>query len=190
MATTTQQLKPIYTVNQGKLIIWLFIISIIMFFAAFTSAYLVRRAEGNWVEFEVPKIFYFSTFVLLLSSLSMHLSLKAAQANELGKLRNWISATTIGGILFLVLQVMGWQKLQASGIYVKGNPAESFYYVLTGAHFFHIISGLGVLIYAYYATFKNKINSKNVTQIEICATYWHFLDVLWIYIFVFLIFFR
>ena len=119
MATTTQQLKPIYTVNQGKLIIWLFIISIIMFFAAFTSAYLVRRAEGNWVEFEVPKIFYFSTFVLLLSSLSMHLSLKAAQANELGKLRNWISATTIGGILFLVLQVMGWQQLQASGIYVK-----------------------------------------------------------------------
>lgn len=186
----SQEVKPIYTVNPVKLIVWLFIISIIMFFAAFTSAYLVRRAEGNWVEFDIPMIFYISTFVLILSSVSMHLSVKAAKQDKISRLRTLIAFTTGAGILFLVLQVIGWLQLQNSGVYVKGNPAESFYYILTGSHFFHIISGLGVLLYAFYSTFKNKINKDNTDQIEICATYWHFLDVLWVYIFIFLIYFR
>ncbi len=185
-----QDIKPIYSVNPWKFIIWLFIISIIMLFAAFTSAYLVRRAEGNWTEFEIPVIFYISTAVLIISSLTMHLSVKAAKADQLAKLRTLITITTIGGIAFLVLQVLGWQQLQAAGVYVKGNPAESFYYVLTGVHFFHIITGLGVLLYAFYSTFKGKITAKNTTQIEVCATYWHFLDILWIYLFLFLIYFR
>ena len=190
MMAQTQNIKPIYTVNPWKFIIWLFIISIIMLFAAFTSAYLVRRAEGNWTEFEIPTVFFISTAVLILSSLSMHLSVKAAKRDEISKLRSLITVTTVSGIAFLVLQVLGWQKLQEAEVYVKGNPAESFYYVLTGVHFFHIISGLCVLLYAFYSTFKGKINAKNTTQIEVCATYWHFLDVLWIYLFLFLIYFR
>lgn len=190
MMASTQNIKPIYTVNPWKLIIWLFIISSIMLFAAFTSAYLVRRAEGNWTEFEIPGIFYISTIVLVLSSLTMHLSVNAAKKGNTSKLRTLISVTTVGGILFLILQILGWQKLQEAGVYVKGNPAESFYYVLTGTHFFHIVSGLGVLLYAFYSTFKGKITAKNTTQIEVCATYWHFLDILWIYLFLFLIYFR
>lgn len=186
----SQRVKPIYTVNPAKLIVWLFIVSIIMFFAAFTSAYLVRRSEGNWVEFDIPMIFYISTFVLILSSISMHLSVKAAKQDNIPRLRTLIAFTTAAGILFLVLQVLGWMQLQDSGVYVKGNPAESFYYILTGSHFVHIISGLGVLLYAFYSTFKNKINKDNTDRIEISATYWHFLDVLWVYIFIFLIYFR
>lgn len=185
-----QDIKPIYTVNPWKFIIWLFIISIIMLFAAFTSAYLVRRAEGNWVEFEIPIVFYISTIVLILSSYSMHLSVNSAKEGNEGKLKQWIVVTFISGVLFLVLQVIGWQNLQSAGVYVKGNPAESFYYILTGVHFFHIISGLAVLFYALISTFKGKITAGNTTQIEVCATYWHFLDVLWIYLFIFLIYFR
>ncbi len=185
-----QDIKPIYTVNPWKFIIWLFIISIIMLFAAFTSAYLVRRAEGNWTEFEIPFIFYISTAVLLVSSATMHLSVKAARRDQISRLRTLITVTAAGGILFLVLQVLGWQELQKAGVYVKGNPAESFYYVLTGMHLFHIITGLGVLLYAFYSTFKGKIRAENTTQIEVCATYWHFLDILWVYLFLFLIYFR
>ena len=187
---TAQEVKPIYTVNPWKFIIWLFIISIIMLFAAFTSAYLVRRAEGNWTEFEIPFIFYISTAVLLISSLTMHLSVKAARKDQLSGLRTLITVTAAGGIAFLVLQVVGWQELQQAGIYVKGNPAESFYYVLTGVHLFHIITGLCVLLFAFYSTFRGKIHAGNTTQIEVCATYWHFLDILWIYLFLFLIYFR
>ncbi len=185
-----QNIKPIYTVNPWKFIIWLFIISITMLFAAFTSAYLVRRAEGNWVEFEIPSIFYVSTAVLLLSSITMHLSVKAARKDDIVRLRRLITLTVVGGIAFLVLQVLGWQELQKAGIYVKGNPAESFYYILTGTHLFHIITGLGVLLYAFYSTFRGKIHAGNTTQIEVCATYWHFLDILWVYLFLFLIYFR
>ena len=190
MRTKTQNINPIYTVNPWKFIIWLFIISIIMLFAAFTSDYLVRRAEGNWTEFEIPVIFYISAAVLLISSVTMHLSVKAAKADNMARLRTLISVTVAGGIAFLVLQVLGWQELQKAGIYVKGNPAESFYYVLTGTHLFHIITGLGVLLYAFYSTFRGKINAGNTTQIEVCATYWHFLDILWVYLFLFLIYFR
>lgn len=186
----TQEIKPIYRVNPWKFIIWLFIISIIMLFAAFTSAYLVRRAEGNWTEFEIPSVFYISTAILLFSSLSMHLSVKAAKLGDQAKLKGMILLTFVGGTIFLVLQYLGWQQLQAQGIFMKGNPAESFYYILTGAHFFHIISGLLVLLYALYSVFRNKIRKENTTQIEVCATYWHFLDVLWLYLFVFLIYFR
>lgn len=190
MKVQAETIKPIYTVNPWKFIIWLFIISIIMLFAAFTSAYLVRRAEGNWTEFAIPTIFYISTGVLVLSSILMQFSVRSAKSGDIAKLRTWISLTTVAGIVFLVLQILGWQELQRAGVYVKGNPAESFYYILTGVHFFHIISGLAVLLYAFYSTFKGKIHAGNTTQIEVCATYWHFLDILWIYLFLFLIYFR
>lgn len=190
MMAVAENIKPIYKVNPWKFIIWLFIISIVMLFAAFTSAYLVRRAEGNWTEFEIPTIFYVSTGILLISSLFMHLSVKAAKQNQISKLKTFITTTFIFGVVFLGLQILGWKELQEAGIYIKGNPAESFYYVLTGTHFFHIITGLAVLLYALFATFRGRINAENSTQIEVCATYWHFLDFLWIYIFIFLIYFR
>lgn len=187
MMENTQNIKPIYTVNPWKFIIWLFIISIIMLFAAFTSAYLVRRAEGNWTEFEIPFIFYVSTGILLLSSLSMHLSVKAARSSDQKGLSTWLTVTTVAGLVFLYLQIVGWQELQKAGVFVKGNPAESFYYILTGTHFFHIITGVGVLLYAFISLLRKKIT---LTQVEVCATYWHFLDGLWIYLFLFLIYFR
>ena len=182
--------KPILTVNRWKFIVWLFIVTIIMFFAAFTSAYLVRRAEGNWTEFNIPTIFYFSTAVLVISSVFMHLSLMAARKDNFKNIKSFITITFVFGLMFLIMQYVGWQKLQSQGVYLKGNPAESFYYVLTGAHGFHLITGLVVLLFAFIEAFKMSIHSKNLTRIEVCATYWHFLDILWIYLFMFLLFFR
>ena len=173
-----------------KFILWLFVVSIIMLFASQTSAYLVRRAEGNWLEFEMPRIFWYSTAVLLVSSLAMQGAYFAAKKDDFKSLKIAISITFVLGLTFLWMQFEGWKQLVAMNVYFVGNPSGSFFYVFTGLHGFHIISGIIVLIYAWVAVFKQKVHSKNLRQIQICATYWHFLDLLWLYLFVFLLTFN
>lgn len=185
-----EETKPILTVNKWKFITWLFIITIVMLFASQTSAYLVRRAEGNWTEFDLPSIFWTSSVVLIVSSIFMHLAYLSAKKDEFGKLKLYISLSFVLGTAFLIMQYMGWQELQEGGIYLKGNPSGSFLYILTGLHGFHLITGLGVLLYSFIAVFREKVHSKNLVQIEVCSTYWHFLDFLWLYLFIFLIYFR
>lgn len=180
----------ILRVNKWKFITWLFIISIIMLFASQTSAYLVRRAEGNWMEFTVPVIFYYSTAVLVLSSVFLHIAYLSAKKDNFSQLRLFISIAFGAGIVFLVMQYYGWQDLQEQGVFLKGNPSGSFFYVLTGLHGFHLITGLFVILFAFVAAFQSKINAKELNQLEVCNTYWHFLDLLWVYLFVFLLYFR
>ena len=175
------------SVNPKVFTMWLFIVSIIMLFAAFTSAYLVRKAEGNWVEFDLPNLFSYSTIVLLASSASMHFAYLAAKKDQFNALRISISITFVLGLLFLVMQFYGWIQLVEMNVYFVGNPSGSFVYVLSGLHGLHLVSGLIVLIFALVAAFRLKINAKQLTQIKICATYWHFLDALWLYLFVFLL---
>ena len=155
-----QEPKPILTVNKWKFIVWLFIITIVMLFASQTSAYLVRRAEGNWTEFQIPMIFWYSTGVLLLSSVFMHFAVRSTKKDNFAALKINISAAFALGMIFLVMQYVGWQELQAQGIYLKGNPAGSFYYILTGLHGFHLITGLVVMLFAFWASMKMTIHSK------------------------------
>jgi cytochrome c oxidase subunit III len=176
------------SMNPKKFLLWLGIVSIIMMFAAFTSAYLVRRAEGNWLEFSIPPIFTYSTVVLLLSSITMHLSYWAAKKDFFLLLRTAISITFVLGIVFLVMQYLGWIDLVKSNVHFVGNPSGSFFYVLSGLHGLHIVSALIVLIFALVAAFNLNIHAKRLNQIEMCMTYWHFLDILWLYLFVFLLY--
>jgi len=182
--------KQVLSVNKWKFMVWLFIITIIMLFASQTSAYLVRRAEGNWVEFEIPQIFWVSTVVLIISSISMHFALRAAKANKQSILKLAVAITFVFGIAFLVMQYMGWQNLQQQGVFLKGNPSGSFFYVFTGLHMAHLLLGLGILVATFIMAFRMKIDSKNTLLVEVCATSWHFLDLLWVYLFVFLLYFR
>ncbi len=187
---TEQELLEAQTprsVNPKIFTMWLFIVSIVMLFAAFTSAYLVRKAEGNWVEFKLPDLFYYSTGVLVASSISMHAALLAAKKDQFNALRLSISITFVLGLLFLIMQYYGWAQLIEMNVYFVGNPSGSFVYVFSGLHGLHLISGLIVLLVALVAAFRLKINAKALTQIKICSTYWHFLDVLWVYLFIFLL---
>lgn len=169
---------------------WMFIVTILMLFASQTSAYLVRRAEGNWLQFNIPVVFWYSTAVLFSSSLTMQSALWAAKKDNLGLLKAMTCVTFILGIAFLSMQWQGWVNLVEQDVYFVGNPSGSFMYLFTGLHALHLISGLVVLVFALFAAFRSKINSKNLLQIEICTTYWHFLDALWIYLLVFLVYFR
>lgn len=193
---TTQQYsvsaKPEETLsmNPKKFILWLFIVSVVMLFASQTSAYLVRRAEGNWVEFDIPQIFWYSTIVLVISSLSMQWAYWSAKKDNFANLRTAISITFVLGLVFLWMQFEGWKELVAMNVYFVGNPSGSFFYVFTGLHGFHLISGLIVLFVALVSAFRLKVHAKSLNQIEICATYWHFLDILWVYLFFFLLTFN
>ncbi|OJV18403.1 MAG: cytochrome oxidase subunit III [Dyadobacter sp. 50-39] len=173
-----------------KFILWLFLVTIIMLFASQSSAYLVRRAEGNWLEFEMPQIFWYSTVVLVMSSVAMQWAYLSAKKDQFQQLKIAISITFVLGLVFLYMQFQGWKELVAMNVYFVGNPSGSFFYVFTGLHGFHIITGLIVLVFALTSAFKLNMHSKNLRRIQISATYWHFLDILWLYLFVFLLTFN
>ncbi len=171
-----------------KFALWIFIVSVIMLFAAMTSAYMVRQAEGNWFVFELPPMFYYSTAVILASSLTMHWAYLAAKNDWLSQLRWAIGATTLFGGAFLYMQVAGFGELVEMNVYFSGgNPAGSFVYVIAGLHGAHLVSALVFLILVLVAAFRFDIHSKRMVRIEMCATYWHFLDALWLYLFVFML---
>jgi cytochrome c oxidase subunit III len=179
------------SVNPSKFMLWLSIVSFLMMWAGWTSGYLVRKAEGNWHEFPLPSIFWWSTGVLLISSISMHWALISAKKDNFSTLKTAISITFVFGIAFLVMQVFGFSELIKKDIYFVGNDnAAQWLYVMVFFHGVHIISGLIVLIVSLVSAFKMNVHATKLTRIELCATYWHFLDLLWLYLFIFLLYNR
>ena len=178
--------KPL-SMNPKKFALWLFIASVVMLFASLTSAYIVREAEGNWVYFQLPQLFYVTSGIVILSSITMQLAYMATRKDDLSKVKLWIVLTSILGISFLVGQVLAWKDLVLGSIYLVGNPSGSFLYIITGLHALHVISAVVFLFVVLGATFKVKVHSQRLSQMEMCLTYWHFLSVLWLYLFVFLL---
>jgi cytochrome c oxidase subunit 3 len=170
-----------------KILLWVAIGSMIMLFAGLTSAYIVRQAEGNWVHFELPTPFYISTIFIVVSSLSMYWATASARKNQIENLLPALLVTLGLGLLFSFSQFLGWSKLVEEKIFFTGNPSGSFLYVITAVHLTHLIGGLIYLSIIIVNTIKNKYNSKNYLPVQLCATYWHFLDILWIYLFIFLL---
>src|SRR6266850_5118509 len=181
--------KPI-SMHPKKFAMWLFLASVGMLFAAFTSAYIVRQAEGNWVYFELPRLFYYTTFIILLSSVTMQWAYQSAKKDNLNRVKLLVAVTSILGIVFLAGQVLAWRELVKMSIYLVGNPSGSFLYVLTGLHGLHLVTAIIFLLVVLNSTWKYKVHSKNLAQIEMCTTYWHFLSGLWVYLFVFLLLYR
>ena len=181
-----EPLKPL-SMHPKKFALWLFIASVVMLFASLTSAYIVREAEGNWVYFELPRLFYVTSVIVILSSVTMQLAYRAAKKDDLANVKLWIVLTSVLGVSFLVGQVLAWKELVQSSVYLVGNPSGSFLYIITGLHGLHVVSAVIFLLIVLFATFRLNVHSKRLAQIEMCLTYWHFLGVLWLYLFVFLL---
>ncbi len=179
---TTNKIHPL------KFALWISMGSIVMMFIALTSAYIVRRSAGNWLEFELPRIFFVSTIVLLLSSLLLHTSFKSFIAGEEKKYKTLLVVSFILGLGFLVLQYQGWSALFNSGIDLKGNPSGSFVYVLSGIHALHILGGMAAMVVGLLIAFtrKFKITERRKINFELTLQYWHFVDFLWVYLLIFL----
>src|SRR6187402_2399795 len=175
------------SMNPKKFALWLFISSVVMLFASLTSAYIVREAEGNWVYFELPRLFYVTSVIVILSSITLQLAYSAAKKDDLQKVKLWIVLTSVLGVAFLVGQFLAWQDLVVNSIYLVGNPSGSFLYIITGLHALHVVCAVVFLFVVLAAAFQFKVHSQRLAQMEMCLTYWHFLSVLWLYLFVFLL---
>lgn len=181
--------KPL-AMHPKKFAMWLFLATVVMIFASMTSAYIVRRADGDWKIFELPDLFKWTTILIVISSVTMHLAYRSAKKDNLGSAKTWITSTAILGLLFLIGQFFAWGQLVNANVYFVGNPSESFVYVLSGLHGLHLISAVIFLLIVWRATHQGIIGSKSLAQIEMCVTYWHFLGGLWLYLFVFLSYYR
>lgn len=182
-----QEPEPTLSMNPKRFALWLFIVSIVMIFASMTSAYLVRRAEPNWTQFELPGILWASTAIIILSSFTMQMAYLSARRNAMGAVKTLTLITLVLGIAFLILQYESWIRLQQINIYLNGNPSGSFLYVLTGLHGFHLITGLVYIAIVTGMAFRNKIDGQNPLDLELSTIYWHFLDLIWVLLFGFLL---
>ena len=182
--------KKTLSMHPKKFAMWLFMGSVMMLFASMTSAYMVRQAEGNWLYFELPALFYYTTGMIVISSITMQWAYFAARNNNVSLVKTLVIITSILGVAFLVGQFMAWGELVNHSIHFVGNPSGSFLYVITGLHGAHIISAVVYLLIVLNSAVRLRINSKNMAQMEMCTTYWHFLGVLWIYLFIFLLVYR
>jgi cytochrome c oxidase subunit 3 len=158
------------------------IVSILMFFMALASAFLVRKgASTDWVPVHIPVLMWVNTLILLTSSGTLEMARRRLAAADVeGFKKKWMF-TTILGVLFLLGQIVAWKQLAAQGIYLATNPASSFFYIFTGAHALHLVGGVGALLYVARRNFDRAKVTRAVAA-EVVSYYWHFMDALWLFL--------
>lgn len=179
--------------KSAKALLWIAIISMIMFWAGLTSAYIVRQNAGNWLLFNVPEMFFISTAVIILSSITFLFVQNSVKKNNTKGIIYGTLATLVLGFVFMACQYSGWGDLFEKGVVLGGkysNPSGSFFILFILAHWAHLIGGIISLIVVLINSLRKKYTAENALGIELCAIYWHFLSVLWVYLFLFLYFIR
>jgi len=157
------------------------IVSILMFFMALASAFLVRRGNGNWIPVHIPTLMWINTVVLLASSATLEMARHGLAQRRLSYYKNLWLLTTVLGAGFLVGQIVAWRQLVAEGIYLASNPASSFFYIFTGAHALHLFGGIAALIYVARRNFDQAQVTRSAAA-EVTSYYWHFMDALWLFL--------
>lgn len=216
MTTSSLSQEELIRLKSRKTLLWFGIISIVMLFAGLTSAYIVRQAEGKWVQFDLPNTFIFSTLIILISSIPMQQAVSAVQKRELQKSTWYLVVTLLLGLGFVASQTVAWSELFSQGIafsshvsdikteytYVPagnetaaeaaavGNVSASFLYAITALHILHLIGGILALFVVLSRSARKKYTPEEYSGLSMCATYWHFLGGLWVYLFFFLFFVR
>jgi len=190
MMVQAHQEKDRLNLAPKKFNMWLFIFTSFMLFAAFTSGFIVYvGGHGHSLNVILPSVFRYSTAVIILSSITLVLAKREAKGLQFAKQRLYLWLTFALGCIFCVLQVYGWYimayKMQV--YFVNPNAAISFVYVLTGVHLLHIIAGLFVLLNALRASYRNIPQVLNLYKMEMTSIFWHFVDIIWIYLYVFLL---
>jgi cytochrome c oxidase subunit III len=200
MSIVAQEEKTVKKIHPQKFMMWLAMASMTMAFAGLTSGYMVREAQGNWRYYNLPHVFGWSTVVIILSSVTMHFGIRAFKKREMPKFKQLITLTLLLGLLFGALQFLGFYQLytqlqqvringqvlnEAATVRVNGNPSESFLFIIAGLHLAHLLSGIVALLIVFFRAFRTRVKTYNATGLEISGTYWHFVDALWIYLFIF-----
>lgn len=169
-----------------KFAMWVAMASIIMMFAGLTSAFIVKSNLTGWRTIVMPKIFWVSTGVILLSSLTLHLALRGFKNREMQQYRRLMALTLLLGIGFVILQIIGFSELWAQNIRFKGSSgAGQFFYAITGLHALHVIGGVAALVVMLIRSLSGKTKLYSAVPVEVMSLYWHFVDLLWIYLLIF-----
>ncbi len=186
MDIVVEQTKQRNRIHPHKFTMWVAIGSIIMMFAGLTSAYIVKSNQAGWQSIEMPQIFWYSTATILLSSIVMQMALRSFKQREMNQYRLLIAGTLLLGVGFVVLQWIGFQQLWNSGVQFKGSSGSGqFLYVIAGLHAVHVLGGVIALMIMFITAFFGRTKLYSSVPVEIMATYWHFVDLLWIYLLVF-----
>lgn len=179
-----------HNLQPKKFILWLFIVSSIIFFAGLTSGFIVYAGSGSGksLNVDLPKVFIYSTIVIVISSLTMHKAFLSAKSLQFAKQKLWLWVTFVLGLVFIGLQVYGWTVWTNLGLFfVNSNASISFVYAFTLFHIIHIIAGLVMILTAIRSSYGPVPNVKNTFRMEISSIFWHFVDIVWIYLYLFLL---
>ena len=175
--------------------IWVGIASIVMLFTALASAYIVRSASASdWVPLQMPKVLWLSTAAILVSSVTIEISRRSLKQQRDARYGLWLMITAVLGVVFVASQYFAWRQLARQGVFVASNPHSSFFYLFTGAHGLHVLGGLFALAYLLIRT-RRKSDTvegelKRSGAVDAATTYWHFLDGLWICLFLLFFFWK
>jgi len=182
-----------------KLMLYISFASIFMFFAVTTSALLVKKGDSiNWVQFKLPSVFLYSTVIAVLCSVLVHFSLKLYKQSKFDTFRKVLLLSIITGFLFLAMQLFGFKSLTELGMPLAGNASGSFIWFIAIAHGLHVVGGILFSFITYAKAYRNRkdpiyelrdiINPRRVLSLELLSTYWHFIDLLWVYLYLFFYF--
>lgn len=176
-----------------KMLLWFAMVSMFMMFAGLTSAYVVSASRPDWInDFVLPTAFTISTIVIVVSSITFHLAKKAIKNDNRSLATTMLMVTLALGLTFVAAQFYGFSQVIAEGYYFTGAESTvttSFLYIVAVVHLAHLFAGLIVLLVVIYNHFKQKYNSSQTLGIELGAMFWHFLDILWVYLFLFFYFY-
>lgn len=179
-----------------RFMVWLGIASSVLLFTVVLAVYIIRRSASDWTDVKLPNVFLLSTIAIVLSSLTLRNANQAFRHERFDSYRTNMGTTLVLGTLFILLQGWGWRQMIQSGIGLTGNPSGSFVYIISGIHLLHILIGLIFIVIAlaealrrrpYIDSFVYSVNPPNQLKIKLITLYWHFVDVLWIVLFIFLI---
>ena len=177
-------------IHPHKFTLWLGIGSILMMFAGLTSAFIVKKNQANWISFELPPVFWYSSFAIVLSSVTMIFASRAFRDRQMMRYRQLLAVTALLGTVFVVLQTIGFVQMWQQGLTVNATVSVSFLYVIVGLHALHVLGGITALIVMVLKAFSRKEKIYSSVPVQLAGTYWHFVDLLWIYLLVFLVMIR
>lgn len=190
---TLEQEYSIAKKRSAKPMLWISMVSMLMFFAGLTSAYVISMKRDDWVSFDLPQAFFVSTFIIITSSITLFLSQKFLKQNKRQLSLLMIVVTLLLGIGFVWQQYVGFNQLKSVGLFFTGpesTVSTSFIIGITFLHVLHLLAGVIVLLVVIYNHFKYKYKSDDMLGFELGAIFWHFVDILWIYLFFFFYFIR
>lgn len=184
MMMTMKATKP--GTHPQKYLLWIAIASIVMMFAGLSSAFIVKRSQANWLSFDIPLVFYYSTGAILLSSVAIMIARSSFIERKMSRYTFWLATTIVLGVLFVIFQIMGFTELWNQGVTITRNVSFSFLYVIVGLHALHVLGGLVALVILFIQSMSKKVKVYSTVGIDIMSTYWHFVDLLWLYLLIFL----